>query len=152
MNWKPILFGGALLGGAVLLIRSITNGIDYKFTGIKWLGFSGLKLRFALIYTLSNQNDIPATVTKFNGKLSYGTYKLSDVVIGEERAVTIQPGGTEPMDVRFSVSPGALIGEITKYLEDKSGIKRFNLGGWMSGKIGDVPFIVRFKEDLTLAD
>jgi len=152
MKLKGLLFGGLVAAGAVLFVRSLTKGITYEFQKIKWLGRDGLKLRLALIYQLTNSNDISATVSKFNGKLKYGNYRLSDVIIGEDKAINILPGETEPMEVRFSVSPGALLGEILRFVDEKSGFKKFALTGWMSGKIGKVPFIVHFNEKLALAD
>lgn len=152
VNFKTIAFGGLAVGGLLWFLRSFTAGIKYEFKGLRWLGLNGTKLRFALIYDLVNDNDIPATVSRFEGKLKYGDYKLSDVTIGEDKAVEIGPGQTEPMEVKFSVSPGTLLAEILRFVDEKSGLKRFNLSGWMAGKIGQVPFKVYFKENLALAE
>ena len=97
-------------------------------------------------------NDINTTVSKFQGKLKYGDHNLSDVVIGEDKAIEIGPGATEPMEVRFSISPGSLLGELLQFIGEKSGVKKFHLTGWMSGKIGKVPFKVHFDENLALAE
>jgi hypothetical protein len=150
MNWKGILFGGAVLGGAYLLATSFSKGIQYNFRRIKWLGRDGLRLRFALVYDLTNQNDIAATVSSLKGRVMYGDYKLNDLII--DRAVVVAPGGTEALEVMFSVSPGVLLGEILRFVEERSGLKKFRLVGKMSGKIGQVPFILPLNENLELAE
>lgn len=146
------MFGGLAVAAGLMLVRSLVKGIRYEFHRVKWLGREGLRLRFALVYTLFNDNDVPATVSRFQGSLRYGDYKLSDVIIGEDRAITVAPGSQEPMEVRFSVSPGALLGEIVRFLEEKSGVRKFYLRGWMSGQVGNIPFKVFFNENLSLAE
>lgn len=150
MNWKPWAFGGAVVVGVGLFLRSFSDGIKYEFKSIKWLGMNGTKLRFALIFDLINVNDINATVSKFQGKLKFGDHRLSDVIIGEDKAIELGPGATEPMEVRFSISVGGLLGELLQFIDEKSGMKEFHLAGWMSGKIGQVPFKVYFDEPLAL--
>ena len=150
MNWKTILFGGVVVGGALLIARKFAANILYEFKGIKWLGLDGLKMRLALIYTLDNQNDIPATVSNMNAKVLYGTYELNKVEVLQ--AVTVQPGERKDMEVRFTVSPGTLLAEILRFFEDKAGFKKFRLKGWMSGKVGDVPFKYPLNENLELAE
>ena len=147
-NWAAWLFGAAVIGGAVLLAKSFAGGIQYSFRKIKWLGRDGLRLRFALVYDLTNQNDIPATVTSLKGRVMYGDYKLNDLLI--DQPVTVEPGGTENLEVLFSVSPGALLGEIIQFVEEKAGFKKFRLVGTMRGKIGKVPFALPLNENLEI--
>lgn len=147
VNW--FLIGGAIVGVG-LIIRQFTGGIVTHFKGLKWLGFEGIRIRFAMFYDVENQNDIGATVSSLKGKIFYGDYRLSDVTI--EQPVSINPGQTESMEVRFSVSPGALLGELTRFFEEKSGFKKFSLKGVMVGKIGEIPFRVPLNEKLGLAE
>lgn len=150
MNWKSLAFGGLLVGGAVYLLKQFSNKIGYSFQGIKWLGFNGLKMRLALRYTLDNGNDIPATVTSFKGNVKYGDHELSDVNV--EQAIVIPPGGTEKMEVTFSVSPGQLLAELLQFFEKKEGFSKFRITGWLSGKVGQVPYKYPVNEKLELAE
>jgi hypothetical protein len=149
-GWAGWLFGAALLGGAALLVKSFAGGIQYSFRKIRWLGRDGLRLRFALVYDLTNQNDIPATVSSLRGRVMYGDYRLNEIVI--DQPVTVGPGGTEALEVAFSVSPGALLGEILRFVEEKAGFKKFRLVGTMRGKVGQVPFALPLNENLELGD
>lgn len=150
MNWKSIAFGGILVGGAVYLLNQFSNKIGYSFQGIKWLGLDGLKIRMALLYTLENGNDIPATVSSFKGKLRYGKYDLTDVNI--DQPIVLPPGGSEKMEVKFTVKPGALLAEIERFFSDKGGFSKFNIQGWLTGKVGQVPYKYPVRENLTLAE
>lgn len=150
MNWKTILFGGVVVGGALLIARKFAANILYDFKGVKWLGLDGLKLRLAIIYTLNNQNDIPATVSTLNGRVMYGDYELNKLDVLQP--VTVAPGEVKDLEVRFTVSPGTLLAEILRFFEEKSGFKKFRLKGWMSGKVGEVPFKYPLNENLELAD
>ena len=144
-----ILIAGGLLG-AVLLLKQFAGGIAINFKGLKWLGFEGLRLRFAMFYDVTNSNDITATISSLKGIVSYGNYKLSDVVI--DKPVDIMSGGTEAIEVRFSVSPGTLVGELTRFFEEKSGFKKFLLKGVLSGSVGKLPFRLPLNEKLGLAE
>lgn len=150
MNWKTVLFGGGILAGAYLLLTQFSKGIATNFQGLKWMGREGLRLRFALLYSVENRNDIPLTVSRLEGKLRYGDYRLNDVIV--DKAVTVAPGATEQMEVIFSVSPGVVLAEILRFVEEKSGFKRFRLTGKMTGKIGDIPFVYPLNENLGLAE
>lgn len=151
MNWKKtLLFGGLVLGGAYLWITQFTKGIQYSFRSLKWLGRDGAKLKFGIVYDLMNTNDVATTVTRFEGKLSYAGHNLSDILVGEDKAITVQPGGTETLEIRVAVNPGVLLGELLQIISEKSGIKPFHIKGWMSGKIGQVPFRTPFNEDLSI--
>jgi len=151
MNWKPVAIGAGILGGVYFLLNYFAGGIKYNFSRVKWLGLDGLKMRFALVYTLTNDNDIPASVTSLKAKFKYGDYKLTDVDVTQ--AITVPPkGGSEDVEIRFSVSPGALLAEILQFVESGGGFKKFRLQGWMGGKIGDVPFKVPVNETLQLAE
>lgn len=151
MNWKTIAVGGAVAAGAYFLVNYFAGGIKYTFSHVKWLGLDGLKMRFALVYTLINENDIPASVTSLKAKFMYGDHKLTDVDVTEP--ITVPPmGGSEDVEIRFSVSPGALLAEILQFIESGGGFKKFRLRGWMGGKIGPVPFKVPINEYLELAE
>lgn len=150
ISWKSVALGAGILGGVVLILRMFQSGIGIGFQGIKWLGLDGLNLRFSLLYRLENANDIPATVSSLVGQLMYGDYRLNDLNI--DQAVTVPPGGAERVEVKFTVKPGILLAEILRFLEEKEGFKRFRIKGRLSGKIGQVPFIVPLNETLSLAD
>lgn len=150
MNWKSIAFGGVLVGGAVYLLNQFSNKIGYSFQGIKWLGLDGLKIKLAMKFQLDNGNDIPATVTSFIGKLKYGTYELTDVNI--DQPIVLPPGGSEKLEVKFTVKPGALLAEIVRFFEDKSGFSKFRIEGWLTGKVGQVPYKYPVRENLELAE
>lgn len=150
MNWKSIAFGGILVGGAVYLLNQFSNKIGYSFQGIKWLGMDGLKLQLALKYQLDNGNDIPATVSSFKGKLLYGEYQLSEINI--EQPIVLPPGGSEKMEVKFTVKPGVLLAEILRFFDDKSGFSKFKITGWLTGKVGQVPYKYPVNEKLELAE
>ncbi len=150
MNWGKTLFiGGSIAALAYLLLR-FSGAITYNFRGVKWLGRNGVRLRFALLYSLENRNDIPATVTSMKGRLLYGNYEVNEIRV--EKPVTIQPGKTENIEVLFEVRPGALLSEIEQFVERKSGFKRFRLKGVMTGKVGEVPFAYPINEVMALAD
>ena len=146
-NW---LLAGGIVAGAVLILRQFAGGISTSFKSIKWLGLDGLRLRFALFYDVTNTNDIAADITALKGRLMFGNYKLSDVVI--DQPISVMPGKTEAIEVRFSVSPGTIIGELTRFFEEKSGVKKFFLKGTLSGKVGKIPFTVPINEPLTLTE
>lgn len=147
---KIVLFGGVAAVAAYFLYSRFMGGIGIVFSGIKWLGLDGLKLRFALYYTLSNANDTSATVTNLNAKLQYGPYDLSDVDINQP--VTIPAGGSQKMEVLFSVRPGQLLAEIEQFLTKRDGFKKFKLRGLMSGKVGAVPFATPLNTVIELAE
>lgn len=150
MNWKSIAFGGLIVGGAAYLLNQFSNKIGYSFQGIKWLGLDGLKIQLALLYTLENGNDIPTTVSSFKGKVLYGDQQLTDVNI--DQAIVIPPGGSEKLEVKFTVKPGQLLSEILRFFEDKRGFSKFRITGWLSGKIGQVPYKYPVNEKLELAE
>lgn len=150
MNWKSIAFGGILVGGAVYLLNQFSNKIGYTFQGLKWLGLDGLKIRLALKMQLDNGNDIPATVTSFKGKLNYGGYDLTDINI--DTPVVLPPGGSEKLEVKFSINPGTLLAEIIKFFDEKPGISRFKIKGILTGKVGQVPYAYPVNETIALAD
>ena len=146
---KWFLIGGAVLGIG-LLVRQFAGGIVTTFKGIKWAGFDGIRMKFSMFYALQNTNDISATVSSLRGKVYYGDYRLSDIEV--VKPITVSPGGTEDIEVRFSVSAGTLVGEITRFFEEKSGVKNFRLKGWMSGEIGKIPFTAPVNEKFGLAE
>lgn len=143
------LVASALVGGAMYLFR-FNNQIFVEWAGLKWLGREGLKLRFLLKYRITNNNTTSLTISNFKGQLFYGDYKLNDVVIN--KSVVIPAQGSENMEVLFSLSPGAVLGELLRFLEDKAGFKRFTLRGQMTGKIGVVPWILPVNENLQMAE
>lgn len=147
---SKVLFLGAIAAAGYWLLNKFSANISVDWAGIKWLGMDGLKLRFALKYRLGNQNDAPLTVANFKGKLYYGQYALNDVVINQP--VTVNPGGSEDMQVNFSVNPGALLAEILQFIDSGGGFKKFILKGTMTGRIGDVPWIYPVNEKLQLAE
>lgn len=150
MKKSNLLIIGGIVVAAGLILRGFSNSITTSFKGLKWLGFDNLRMRFSLLYDVVNNNDITATVSGMKGKIFYGEYRLSDVTV--DKAITIQPGGTETVEVKFSVSPGTLVGELTRFLEEKSGFKKFRLKGTMAGNVGKVPFVIPINENLGLAE
>ncbi len=66
--------------------------------------------------------------------------------------ITVEPLGSEDVEIRFSVSPGELLAEILQFIESGGGFKKFRLRGWMAGKVGKVPFKVPINEKLELAE
>lgn len=133
-----------------LIVTRFASGITTEFTGIKWLGRgTGLRLRFALLYKIGNTNNIPATVSALTGRIFYGEYELNELRV--EKAVTVQPGTTEKMEVVFEVKPGLLLSELERFFEKKDGFKRFRLKGVLTGKLGNVPFAYPINEALGLA-
>lgn len=150
MNWKKILFIGGIGAGLYYLLNKVSSNVLVNFSGLKWLGLDGIKLRWALKYDLENRNDIPVTVTEFKGRLYFGSYRLNDVLITD--AVTVPPGGQERIEVQFSMSPGTVLAEILQFIERRDGLKRFRLKGTMTGKLGNVPWIYPLNETLSLAN
>lgn len=150
MNWKNVLIlGGVTVGGIVLLGRMFSNNLLISFQRMRWLGLDGLNLRLALVYQLDNRNDIPATVSRLEGKILYGDYKMNDLVI--DQPVTVEPGGKENVEVKFTVKPGVLLSELLRLFDENKGFKKFRLTGWVSGKMGSVPFKIPMRENLELA-
>lgn len=150
-NWKTWAFVAALAAGGYYAVNYFAGGIGYSFKRLKWQGFQGLKIRLALIYTLSNQNNTSATVSALRGKLYYGTYRLNDISI--DQPVTIPPGGTEEMTVLFTINPGQILNEIQNWLDKKAGgLQKFRLSGTLTGKIGVVPFVYPINEQIELAE
>ncbi len=150
MKVTNILFFGAIAAGGVYLLTRFSQNVLYDFRGLKWLGLDGLRMRFAIIYDLKNNNDTSTTVNSLKGRLNYGDYKLSDLTI--DQPVVLAPGQSERMEVKFSVSPGTLLAEILRFIEQKEGFSKFRLKGTLSGKIGDVPYIYPINEILQMAE
>lgn len=150
MKWTTIAFVAAVGAAGYYALNYFAGGIRYSFKGIKMLGFEKLKIKVSLLYTLENVNDISATVSSLKGKILYGGYELNTMDLAE--AVTVGPGETKDMDVRFTISPGSLINELIQFFEKKEGFKSFRMKGTMAGKIGDVPFLLPINEPLRLAE
>lgn len=145
------LFIGAAGAFLYVILNRFAAGITYEFTGIKWLGRGqGLRLRLALLYRIGNTNNIPATVSSLKGRLMYGTYEVNQISI--EKEVTIQPGTSEKLQVIFEVKPGFLLAEIEKFFEKKGGFQKFRLRGVLTGKVGNVPFVLPLNENIGLAE
>lgn len=149
INVTNLAVGAALAAGAYFALNYFANGIQYNFKGLKWLGTEGFKLRLSMLYTLTNTNDIPATVTNLKGRLMYGEYKINELNVA--KAITVNPGESEDIDVRFTVSPGQLLAEILRFFENRDGFSKFKIKGTMTGKIGEVPFAMPLNETLSLA-
>jgi LEA14-like dessication related protein len=150
MKWGKLLFLGGAGVALYLVLTRFAGGITTEFTGLKWLGRgTGLRLRFALLYKIGNTNNIPATVSALTGKVFYGEYELNELRV--EKAVTVQPGTSEKLEVVFEVKPGLLLAEIERFFEKKDGFKRFRLKGILTGKLGNVPFAYPINEALGLA-
>lgn len=149
MNWKQI----ALLGGAGVglfyALNYFAGGIRYQFRGIKMLGLDGVRLRVSVLYSLNNVNDISATVSGFRGRILYGPYEVNQINLNQP--VTVEPGATEEIDLRFSISPGRLLSEILRFFERRDTFQSFRLRGTMTGKIGEVPFAYWLNETLRAA-
>ena len=150
MKWTNILFFGALGAAGYYAAKYFAGGIRYYFKGLKYRGFDGLKMKVSLIYTIENVNDMSATVSSLKGRILYGDYELNTLDISEP--VTIPPAEKKDMDVRFTISPGALLNEITRFFEKKDGFKTFRMKGLMTGKVGEIPFIYPINEPLRLAE
>lgn len=150
MNWKTIGFGAAAAGALYFIVKSFSDAIGMDFTGVKWLGRDGLKLKLALVYKLSNSNDIPATVSSFKGRLKYGKYDLSELAI--EEGITIEPGDSQNMQVAFTVRPGMLMAELLQLFENKGGFQKFRVTGLLVGKIGNVPYATPINTQVGLAE
>jgi LEA14-like dessication related protein len=151
MNWTKIALFGGLAAGAYYALNYFAGGIQYAFSGIKMLGLEGLKLKVSVRYSVTNKNDISATVTGLNGRIFYGGYELNQINLAQP--VTIAPGATEEIDLRFTILPGSLLSEILRFFENKDKTFRsFLLRGTMTGKIGAVPFAYPLREQLRLAE
>lgn len=151
MKWGKLLFIGVAGATLYFILNRFAAGITYEFTGIKWLGRgAGLRLRLALLYRVGNNNNIAATVDSLKGRLLYGTYEVNEIKV--EKPVTIQPGTSEQLQVIFEVKPGFLLSEIEKFFEKKGGFQKFRLKGIMSGKVGNVPFVLPLNENIGLAE
>lgn len=150
MKISKILFVGTILGAGYWLLNRVAANVLITWIGIKWLGRDGLKLRFALLYEIGNQNNMATTVTSFKGNLLYGDYKLNEVSI--DQAITVEPGETKAMQVNFTLNPGTMLAEIMRFVEQRDGFKTFRLKGVMKGKLGDVPYAYPVNENLRLAN
>lgn len=146
---KTLLFGGLIVAGGYFLYNQFSSRIGINFSGIKFKGRDGLKLRFAILYKLTNANDTSATVSNLNGRINYGEMELGRINV--DQPVTITAGGTHVMEVIFSVLPGRLLGEIEEFITNKGGFKKFRIVATMTGKVGQIPFVAPIAQNIELA-
>ncbi len=147
---KYILFGGAAAAGVYWFATAFSGNLIFDWKGLGRMKRDGLKLKVNLKYSVTNNNDVKAVVSKFVGTLKYGEHKLNDLNINSP--ITIAPGKTEDVDVLFTISPAGLLGEILLFFDNKEGFKKFKLKGWVSGKVGEVPFKTPIDTVLSLAE
>lgn len=149
-NWGKLAIVGGVLTGLGFLLYRFAGGIQYTFRGIRLVGRDGLRLKVSVLCSVTNVNDVSAAVTRVNARILYGGYEVNRVTL--EKPVTIDPGMTEELDLRFTISPGNLLSEVLRFFEKKdSAFQTFKLKGLMTGKIGHVPFAYPLNENLRLA-
>ena len=131
----------AILGGGYLYsqVTKIKN-LQYSFKDIKIQNLKGGKLNGYLICIATNPTDVNVTIEYFRGKLFYGSFFLTNMLINQ---TVLTPGESKVLRIDFSAPLLLLAGQIQAIIESGWFIYQFNVQGTLIYKVGNLPKITQ---------
>ncbi len=146
--WHIILTGGV---SAYFFSKATKiKNLQFNFDKVHIDGLKGLNLTGKLDYTVTNPTSSEITIQFFRGKIYYGSFLLSNIVINQ---VVLAPGESKNLTVNFSSSLLLLAYNIQAIIESKWLLYQFHVIGDLVYKVQGLPQItVKIDSDIPLSE